>query len=262
MLYWDPSPAVFSFPLPLLGRPLLWYGLLFACGFFCGYLILKRSLRNKEITDSLLTYLLIGMLVGARLFDLLFYQNHQTLAHDPLSALRFWEGGLASHGGAIGVVVAALLFARKPKNNLPFRQLLDHLVVPACCLAVWIRIGNFMNQEVLGTPSQLPWAVLFAHPADGSPAVPRHPVQLYETLFYLIMMLLFWRKPQKNGTLAGIALVSLFSFRFGIEFLKEEQSALMGTDSLFTMGQLLSIILIAWGIYLFRTAKKGSDSTA
>ncbi len=254
---------MFSFPIPLLGRPILWYGFLFACGFLVGYLLLVYLLKRyfpkaveKEkvypVADKLLVYVVIGTLVGARLFDVLFYQSFSSLMQDPLSALYFWEGGLASHGGAAGILLALWLFSKRYKR-LRFLNLLDLLVIPACFAGVFIRVGNFINQEILGKPTELPWAVIFLHPADGSFPVPRHPVQLYEACFYFLLgwgLWLYRRKLSSPGKLGGLFLLICFSFRFLIEGLKEEQSVYFSSNSYFSMGQLLSIPFVLLGIFL------------
>ncbi len=259
MLRWDPSPSIFPWNLPLLGRPLLWYGLFFALGIFLAYIafviLLKRDKATKtqarKIADSFSTYALIGILLGARLFDILFYENFSAFLRDPLFIVRIWEGGLSSHGAVIGLIVAVFLFQRRHAYFSTLR-LLDLLSVVAGLAAASIRIGNFFNQEILGTPSELPWAVLFGHPADGSFPVPRHPVQLYEALFYLGMFFVMWNlkdRRWKKGRLTGFFLIAIFSFRFLIEFLKEEQSVWLYGSPL-SMGQWLSLPFIAIGLFL------------
>jgi len=131
--------------------------------------------------------------------------------------------------------------------------------IPSALIAVCIRIGNFFNQEILGVPSNVPWAVIFGHPADGSKPVPRHPVQLYEAFFYLAVFGVLWLLRKKwsswrEGQLAGLFLSVIFSFRFLIEFFKEEQSWWL-YGSPITMGQLLSLPFIAFGFYLFLRRK-------
>ncbi len=130
-------------------------------------------------------------------------------------------------------------------------------MIPTALAAVFIRIGNFFNQEILGTPTDLPWGVLFLHPADGGAIVPRHPAQLYEALWYLVtfaILMVYWhgRPPFKvAGRLTGLFLILVFGFRFLIEFLKVEQSVYLSSTSLLTMGQWLSLPFVLLGIYLF-----------
>ncbi len=315
---WDPSPEIFHFNLPFLGRPLLWYGCLFAAGFFAAYgvlLYLMRryfvssspsipqlpssiqltdrseinlavikgkssrdesiSLSNRSVRVGLATgfaeklsfYVMIGAVAGARLGDLLFYQDwHQVIRH-PLSLIAIWEGGLSSHGGALGIIAALLLFSKR--HHLLFWKVLDFVVIPTALAAVFIRVGNFFNQEILGTPTTLPFAVLFLHPADRGAVVPRHPAQLYEACLYLfIFLILFWdwhkRPPfEKIGRSAGLFLIFVFGSRFLIEFLKVEQSVYLQQGAFLTMGQWLSFPFIILGGWLFRRSLRAmpkSDS--
>lgn len=262
-LYWDPSKAIIPWDLPLLNRPILWYGFLFAVGFLLAYSLLLFLLRHerskdvqahaKQIADHLTFYGIIGTIIGARLFDVLFYENWNAILRDPLSVFRVWEGGLASHGGVLGILIALVLFQKKHRF-CSWLHLLDLLVLPSAVVAVFIRVGNFINQEIVGKATTVPWAVIFGHPADGSPAVPRHPVQLYEAVYYLAVFGVLWflRKrwnSWKEGSLAGLYLVLIFSFRFLVEFFKEEQSWWL-YGSPVTMGQLLSVPFIILGLYL------------
>ena len=296
-IYWDPSRELFHFNLPFLNRPILWYGFLFALGFFLAYWVLvyllqrylvchselysgsSYSLREvnrflvnhrsdssvislkkktKEIADQLTLYVIIGTLIGARLGDFLFYQDWNDWAADPFSIFKIWNGGLASHGGAIGIFIALILFSRSIGRRYRYFSLahiLDLAVIPTALAAVCIRIGNFMNQEILGTPADLPWAVIFGHPIDGSACVPRHPVQIYEALAYLFIfgiLLRLWRKDpslKQEGKIGGLFLIVVFSVRFFLEFFKEEQSVYSMTY--LTMGQILSIPLIGLGLWFF-----------
>ncbi len=257
--YWDPAKEIFPFDLPLLGRPLLWYGALFALGFLLGHSILLYLLRQeklshpKEIAEGITFSVILGAVIGGRLGDVIFYENWAHLAQDPFSILRVWEGGLASHGGVLGVFVALAWFLRK-HPSFTWLRLLDWLVVPTGVVACCIRLGNFINQEVLGKVTTLPWAVIFGHPLDGSYPEPRHPVQLYEALYYFLSFFVFfflykhWKK-RKEGQLAGLYLIYIFTFRFLIEFLKEEQSYWMSQGFL-DMGQYLSLPLILLGFFL------------
>ncbi len=266
--YWDPSPSIFPWNLPLLGRPILWYGLFFALGIFLAYLAFVSLLKHeksrdvkdhaRKITDQLATYLLIGILLGARLFDIFFYEKLGSFFRDPLFVVRMWEGGLSSHGAVVGLIIAVFLYQRKHRH-FTLLHLLDLLSIAAGVAAACIRLGNFFNQEILGIPSELPWAIIFGHPADGSFPVPRHPVQLYEAGFYFLLFGLMWclkSRLQKwaDGRLCGLFLTAVFSFRFLIEFLKEEQSVWLQHSFLaamvLTMGQWLSIPFITVGLLL------------
>lgn len=282
---------MFPFHLPLLGRPILWYGFLFALAFFLGYIIFSLLVRRdykenpaldafrseaklhaKRLAERCLMAVGLGAIIGARLGDVLFYQDASSWLHDPLSILYVWEGGLASHGGAVGILVGlGLLVMRLRKEGSEFFRfftLLDRIVpcvaIGGCC----IRIGNFINQEILGIPTSLPWGVLFLHPADGGPIVPRHPVQLYEGAAYLAIFVLLYglwvRRPsfRREGLCTGLFLILVFGFRFLVEFVKVEQSAYTFLPAWLTMGQILSIPFFIFGLYLLRRTPKPSLSTS
>ncbi len=270
--YWDPSPEMLPFDLPFLGRPVLWYGFLFALGFFLGYFVLvqmiKRVLNEKklihlkaqEIAEKITLYVALGALIGARLGDVLFYQDWHQIAIDPVSIIEFWNGGLASHGGAVGILIALWLLQRnlnKKYSWLNWKLLFDLIVIPTALAASCIRIGNFINQEILGTQTTVSWAIVFGHPADHSLSVPRHPVQLYEAGFYFVVFVVLWGLWNARklwlfpGLTAGLFLTIVFLFRFIIEFFKIEQSAwLVHSSVCLKMGQLLSFPFIFFGSFL------------
>ena len=218
-----------------------------------------KTLKKKAdfFAEKLTTYMLVSTVIGARLGHILFYENGRDYLLHPLRILKTWEGGLASHGAIIGIVFGALLFYRKIAKDYPtlsILRLLDLLTLPALFSSIFIRLGNFMNQEVLGTETNLPWAIIFGSPADGSSSLPRHPAQLYEAGFYLLVFFIFLRFftswfPYK-GLLTSVLFTGLFLFRFVIEFIKNEQSYWM-VHSTFTMGQLLSVPFIFLGVFLF-----------
>lgn len=267
-IYWDPKPEIFT--LPLVHWPILWYGVLFALGFALGFPIfvgiLTRFLGEKKtavvIADRLTLYMIIATVAGARIGHFLFYERPASYLNDPLEIMRIWEGGLASHGAAVAIVLALILFSYRIRSLAPslnWIKLLDFVSVPAALAGACIRVGNFVNQEILGTPSNLPWAVTFGHPADHSVIVPRHPVQIYEALFYLAVFFLLWTLSFRRsflwpkGKLIGLFLMLVFGFRFFIEYLKIEQSHLLSLASSLTMGQMLSIpAVIAGAILYFR----------
>jgi phosphatidylglycerol:prolipoprotein diacylglycerol transferase len=265
MIYWDPRPELFQFNIPFLGRPILWYGFLFALGFFLGYGVLIYCLKKigqkkpKFYAEKLSFYVIVGMVLGARLGDVLFYQGWDELVRDPLVVVRVWEGGLASHGGAVGILIALWLFQQK-YDVYSWLQWLDLIVIPAGLIGFFIRIGNFINQEVLGKVTDVPWAVVFGHPLNGTFPAPRHPVQLYEAVFYLVVFLLlfflFLKKKWREGMVAGLFLTLVFMFRFVIEFWKEEQSEIMGAHAALDMGQLLSVPLVIFGLWLLFRQKR------
>ncbi len=266
-IYWDPKPEIFV--VPIFNWPILWYGVLFALAFAVGFPIfvgiLTRYLGKREkpkaiqITDRLTIYMIIATVVGARLGHFLFYEHPSNYLGDPLEFFRVWEGGLASHGAAVGIIIGLILFSyriRAIEPKLTWIRLLDFVSVPAALGGCLIRFGNFINQEVLGTPTDLPWAVVFGHAADRSMPIPRHPVQLYESLFYLAVFVLLWRLTYKHrflfrrGKLIGLFLILVFGFRFFVEFIKTEQSHLLDLSFL-TMGQLLSIPTVIAGVIFY-----------
>ena len=272
MFYWDPDPNLFI--IPILNWPIKWYSVFFAMGFAIGFpifegILLRFFQRNgqgdicelkalaRKITDKITLYTIVATIIGARLGHFIFYEKPGDYLHDPLELFRTWNGGLASHGAALAIIVAMILFARfarKTDPGLTWVRLLDLICVPVALAGAFIRMGNFINQEILGTPANLPWAVVFGHPADGSEPMMRHPVQLYEAFFYLAVFFLLWRltfRPKfflKEGKLIGLFLLLVFGFRFLIEYLKLEQSRLFSSPAELTMGQWLSIPLVLLGL--------------
>lgn len=216
--------------------------------------------RARFFAERLVLYVVLATVVGARLAYILFYQNVMDYLDQPLSILKTWEGGLASHGGVAAILITLWIFHKKAKRVLKefsFWDLLDHVAVPTMLVASLIRIGNFFNQEILGTASNMPWAVVFGHPKDGTLPIARHPVQLYESFFYFslfVTLFLLWHYKGKvfcNGRLAGLAIGGSFLFRFFIEFVKTEQSVWFDyTSSTLFMGQVLSIPMIVVGFLL------------
>lgn len=269
---------MFSFNLPLLNRPILWYGFFFALGFFLGFWVLRYLLEGteglkvsgKEAAERITFYVLIGAVLGARLGDILFYQHFSYIVHNPLALIKFWEGGLASHGGAVGILLSLALLStgkRKKALQLSFRNILDLVVIPTALAGSLIRVGNFFNQEILGVATSLPWGIRFMHPADGSAPIVRHPAQLYESVFYFglfVLLFVLWKKGpvmRTAGRLSGLFITLLFTFRFFIEFIKVEQSVYVEADALLTMGQYLSVPFIALGLLLYFSSRRGASRT-
>lgn len=220
--------------------------------------ILKTRKKAMEIADRLTTYLMIGLVVGARLGYVFFY-GWPAFKGRPLEIIKIWEGGLSSHGACLGMIVGLALFVyrqSKEKLKITFLQGLDILAIISGTLAFFIRMGNFMNQEILGIPTNVSWAIIFGDPLAGESMVPRHPVQLYEALFYLFMAMstyLLWKKNWAKvgeGVLTGILLVNLFSFRFMVEFIKVHQGLVIDAQSALQMGQVLSIPFVLLGLAL------------
>jgi len=267
-LVWNPNREFFR--IPYLDHPVMWYGVIFVTGLLLGYFqmvsLLTKKLGNKDdaswLTDKLILYVVIGIIVGARLGHVLFYDFSYTLQH-PLSVFMIWKGGLASHGGTLGVLVALYFYCRSVQKKFPFMTfltLLDMITIPTSIVATFIRLGNFVNQEILGTKTTLPWAIIFGSPYDGSAPTPRHPVVLYEALSYILCYLLMrylWSKYQNSwspGRLIGIFFIWVYGSRFLLEFFKDDLGHLSILPFLQT-GQTLSIPFIFLGIFLYFYAK-------
>lgn len=269
--YWDPNPEVFI--LPIVHWPVLWYGLFFTLGFAVGFPlfvgVLTRFLGEDQrkkavmIADRLTLYMIVATVVGARLGHFIFYERPSSYLSHPEEIFQIWKGGLASHGAAIAIILALILFSRRMRDVAPalsWIRLLDFVSIPTAFAAGCIRIGNFINQEILGTPTDLPWGVIFGHPADQSAPIPRHPVQLYEAFFYFAVFYLLWRLSFKKsvllsqGRLIGLFLLLVFGFRFFIESLKIEQSHLLTAFPL-SMGQILSIPAILLALFFLHRSK-------
>ncbi|MGE8292528.1 MAG: prolipoprotein diacylglyceryl transferase [Sphingobacterium sp.] len=255
---WDVNSDIFT--LPIINHPIRWYGIFWLLGIILCYRLLwtmfKKEGRAVEFLDQLSIYIVLGTIIGARLGHVLFYDPSYYFSN-PLKIFAIWEGGLASHGGGIGILVAIFLFAKKQK--LPFLWVADRIALVVPIAGACIRLGNLMNSEMIGTPTNLPWAFIFT----SIDQIPRHPAQLYEALFCIILFLLLrylWTKPiLKNniGNCFALLLVLLFSFRFLDEFLKLNQEDF--ESSLFiNMGQLLSIpfILIGSTLFIINSRKK------
>lgn len=212
---------------------------------------------SQLLIDKLCWFVVIGTLVGARL-GLVFFYDWDYFSQHPSEIIKIWNGGLASHGGVIGIFIALYLYVQNVKKWIPsltFLRITDFVAIPAALVSCFIRIGNFINQEILGTPTSLPWAVIFGNPIDNSPSIPRHPVQLYEAFsYFFIFVFLFWvwrtRGNQlRVGVLTGLLFLLVFTSRFFIEFWKESTPAVLSIPVL-QMSQLLSLPFIALGAFL------------
>lgn len=209
------------------------------------------------VTDRMTWFVVGGVIIGARLGHVIFY-GWPYYQHHLGEILQVWKGGLASHGGVAGIFIGLFICQRTLQKDYPqltFLRLLDLLSIPAVLTGSWIRIGNFFNQEILGTQSTLPWAIIFGQPAEGGPIVPRHPTQLYEAIAYFIIfviLLITWKfkgTSLRPGVISGLCLFLVFTARFLLEFLKTHQSMVID-ESVFQMGQFLSIPFILGGIAL------------
>ena len=244
---WDVNPEIFR----IGAFAVRWYGLLFACSFLFGYIIMNRIFKNENldegVLDRLTIYMALGTIIGARLGHCLFYEPGYYLAH-PLEILMIWHGGLASHGAAIGILIAVWLFGRKEKKD--YFWTLDRIAIVVALSGFFIRMGNLMNSEIYGIETTVPWGFVFLRNHE---VAPKHPTQIYEGLAYLAIFVLlyrlYWSKKGEHiqGMLISLLCVLVFTARFFIEFLKEPQVAFEATMKL-NMGQLLSIPFILMGI--------------
>ena len=212
------------------------------------YFIYKKEGRSITEVDTLTIYMVVATIVGARLGHVLFYDPIYYF-QNPHKILMTWEGGLASHGGVIGVLIATYLYARK--INVSYFWVIDRISIVAALIFCMIRLGNLMNSEMIGVPTNLPWGFIFTSKDN----IPRHPAQLYEAIHYLIsFIVLFWvwsrqKDRMKNGFLFSLALIIMFSFRFVDEFFKINQEQ-FEDGMILNMGQILSIPFILTGIVI------------
>ncbi len=259
---WNPDPELFN----LFGSfSIRYYGLLWGVGFVLACIIVQREYRDRKISEDKFTplfiYCVIGITLGARLghcifYDWSYYQNH--LIEMILPIRQFpgegwkWIGykGLASHGGTLGLIIALWLYCRKTKMH--YMDVLDMIAVATPICACFIRLANLMNSEIIGKPTDMPWAFVF----ERIDMLPRHPAQLYEAIAYFIFFLgmIYLYKKSDHGTklhrgfFFGLCLTEIFVFRFFVEFLKENQVDFENTMTL-NMGQWLSIPFVIIGIY-------------
>lgn len=260
VIHWNVDPVIFH----LGSFGVRWYSLGFLLAFLLGYLILSRMFKREKVDvkylDTLLVYIFLAVLVGARLGHCLFYEPgyYLTGSHWIEMILPFGhdaEGwhftgyeGLASHGAAIGILLALWLFYRKYRVNPIW--IVDRLVIVIALGGAFIRLGNLMNSEIYGVATDLPWGFIYERNGE---TVPKHPTQLYESLSYLLIFLVciaIYRKKDgklRPGALFGWWLIALFGVRFLIEFVKEEQVAFEKGMTL-DMGQWLSIPFILLGV--------------
>ena len=259
---WNPDPELFNF---FGSFPIRYYGLLWGIGIVLSCIIVQRQYRDRKISEDKFTplffYCVIGITLGARLghcifYDWSYYQNH--LIEMILPVKQFpnegwkWIGykGLASHGGTLGLIIALWLYCRKTKMH--YMDVLDMIAVATPICACCIRLANLMNSEIIGKPTDMPWAFVF----EQVDMLPRHPAQLYEAIAYFIFflgMIYLYKKSDHGqklhrGFFFGLCLTEIFVFRFFVEFLKENQVDFENTMTL-NMGQWLSVPFVIIGIY-------------
>lgn len=254
---WNASPDIISIGF----LTLKWYGLFFALGFLLGLLMVKRmfAVENapEEWLDKAFIYIVLGAVLGARFGHVFFYDwdyYSQHLSEIPM----IWRGGLASHGGAIGILVALWLFSRNVSQQ-SMLWILDKVVVPTALAAAFIRMGNMMNSEILGKPADVAWAFVFLRVDD----VPRHPVQLYESITYLvsfaILYRIYWQTDFRfyQGRIFGLFLIFIFASRILWEQFKDSLGGFEESLGLLSTGQWLSIPFVLTGLYfVFRNTEK------
>ena len=263
---WTVSPEI----VDLGFFTLRWYSLLFTTGILLSYYIVRKQFRQAKLPnesfESLVMHVLVGMIVGMRLGHFLFYEP-QAFLERPLEILLPFSftpelhftgyAGLASHGGAIGILISLWLFSRKyPKVSVWF--VLDQLALVAPLVGAFIRLGNFFNSEMIGHPATVPWAFVF----PSVDLLPHHPAQLYEAASYLLIFagLVAWKSRAgklPSGLIFSTLLISLFSARFVIEFFKINQVA-FESNFVLNMGQLLSIPFIIIGVIIYYSRRTSS----
>jgi len=269
-IVWDPSKGI-DLGFFMIRYYSLMYLVAFTLGWYLMKSILEREKMGQKELDAIFMYTVIAVLLGARLGHVIFYQPELFL-EDPLSIIlpaRFvpefeFTGfqGLASHGAAIGVIIAMYFYSKNVVKK-PMLWILDRIVIPVASGGVFIRIGNFINSEIIGKPTGTDYGVIFKQLGES---FPRHPAQLYEAACYVIVFIIVWylywktNKREKLGYIFGVFLVLLWSIRFFVEFVKEAQVEDRATWALNT-GQWLSIPFILIGLYLiFRKTEKTSAS--
>ncbi|MDI6865225.1 prolipoprotein diacylglyceryl transferase [Thermodesulfovibrio yellowstonii] len=231
-----------------------WYGLMYLIGFLCSYLIVKSEIKRKglkvekDFLENLYFYLILGLLIGARIGYVLFY-NLSYYIHNPLEVLAIWHGGMSFHGGLLGVIFSAWIFTKIKKFD--FFTLTDMLVLTAPIGLGLGRIGNFINGELYGRVTDVPWAMIFP---EGGP-LPRHPSQLYEAgLEGALLFVILWflkDKFNKSGLISSLFLILYGILRFVVEFFREPDPQIGYILGIFTMGQILCSIMILAGLGLF-----------
>ncbi len=231
-----------------------WYGLMYVFGFFASYLLVRYQMKRKDFgiskldVENLYFYLIVGLIVGARLGYVLFYDLKMYLG-DPLEIFAVWHGGMSFHGGLIGVLIVGIVFSWENKKS--FWKIADLIIVTVPIGLGLGRIGNFINGELYGRVTRVPWGMIFP---KGGP-LPRHPSQLYESgleggLLFLILWLMKDRRLPGGGLLA--LFLSLYgAFRFFVEFFREPDPQLGFVVGPFSMGQILCSFMILAGILLF-----------
>ena len=262
-IVWDVSPTI----VKIGSFEIRWYGLLFALGFLIGFQIIARVFKfekkDENDLDKLLLTMILSIVLGARVGHYVFYEGNHFMDNPGLFIYEMLMppySGLASHGAAFGVLLGLFIFKRR-NPSYDYLWLTDRLVIVSALGGAFIRFGNFMNSEIVGKATDVPWAVLFKQNTEFE-QVPRHPAQLYESISCLILFgILFflyekWKEKTPTGSLTGIFFIWIFGLRFFYEFLKENQEQFEEGMAL-NMGQILSIPVVLFGIFvLIKSLKK------
>ncbi len=272
-IVWDVNPEFFS----IGGLTVRWYGVLWALGIWLSLVIQQKIYKHEnhpdEWVDKLFMYIVAGTIIGSRMGHCLFYEWHllpepvqflgMTFKYGnpylvrPWEMLYIWEGGLASHGGAIGILTAAYILNKKIFKK-GYLWLLDRLVISAAVCGACIRLGNLMNSEIYGSATNLPWGFIFVLRGETEPM---HPTQIYEMIYCLvtfaIIWWMYWKKEayKIDGLIFGVFLIGIFFTRFVLEFIKFDQSA-FESGMILNMGQWLSVPFVVAGVYLLIRAKR------
>ena len=273
-IVWDVDPILIHWGI---NGGIRWYGLLWALGIYLNYLIQVKLYKNEHCpddwTDKLFIWMTLGVIIGARVGHCWFYEWHLTdnpiqlfawtinyrnpYIENPFLLLKVWEGGLSSHGGGFGLIIAAwglnkLHFSKRPEYHTSLVWIFDRLVIGVCITATLIRLGNLMNSEIYGEPTDLPWGFIFIR---DSQTVPCHPTQIYEMLYcivaFIVTWIMYWKGKcyRREGLIFGVFLEIIFVTRVLLEFIKNDQEA-FEAGMTFNMGQWLSVPFIIWGIWL------------
>ncbi len=284
----DLSPVLVEIPLGPISLPIRWYALAYIVGIVLGYLLLRRAIDRPGLwqndtppldrprLEDLLTWMILGIILGGRLGYVLFYGQGQFLS-DPMAILRVWEGGMAFHGGFLGVLVAGIIFARR--HEIPYAKLADGLALATPPGLLLGRVANFINAELWGRPTDVPWGVIFpGQAAQTCPGIEglcaRHPSQLYEAglegllLGVILIGLAFWRGWFKTpGAICGVFIAGYGLSRFIVEFYRDADAQFITADNPLgfvlhvgnlgvSMGQLLSLPMIAAGLVILAIARR------
>lgn len=257
---WTVSPEIFS----IGGKEIRWYGLFFAIAFYLGLVITGKMFKDEKVPDSwidkLFIYVILATAIGSRLGHVFFYAWDYYSQH-LWDIFKIWEGGLASHGGAIGIIIAVWIYSKKITHRALCWSF-DRMVICIALAGMFIRLGNLTNHEIYGNATDLPWGFRFVtnwymvkrHGAEPVFSEPSHPTQIYEALCYLItfviLYFLYWKTKLKHreGFLFGLFLTGVFLSRFLIEFIKLDQEAFEATMKI-NMGQCLSIPFVLAGVF-------------